>query len=57
MKELGTFNRIEVIDHSLPLEDGGGRAWTKWVNHEHTVQYDVQDDGRTLKIFIGPEKV
>jgi hypothetical protein len=46
-------NRVEVINHTIPLEDGGGRAYTYWDRtNEVRVEVMLQDDGRTLKIFI-----
>lgn len=52
MKELGKFNRFEVIDwHS-----GEGRILTKWLKSDFEVLIDEQDDGRTLKIFINKAK-
>lgn len=49
MIQLGTVNRIEVIDHTF---DGGGRAYGKWVDYPFEVSFDVQDDERTIKIFL-----
>lgn len=47
------LNRIEVIDHTLSLEDGGGRVYVYWDTKNNTdVELDYQDDGRTLKIFL-----
>lgn len=48
MKELGTFNRFEVID----WESGEGRVFTKWLDDNFEVMVDEQDGKRTLKIFI-----
>lgn len=45
------INRVEVIDHTLPLEQGGGRAYVKWQDGIN-VELQLQDEGRTLKIFI-----
>lgn len=49
--DTSKVNRVEVIDHSKPLEEGGGRAYVKW---EKKLQVEVvlQDDNRTLKVFI-----
>ena len=42
--------RVEVIDHqSIPIV---GRAYTKY--NCQNVSLSLQDDGRTLKIFISP---
>lgn len=49
--DTSKVNRVEVIDHTIPLEQGGGRAYVKW---EKKLQVEVilQDDGGTLKLFI-----
>jgi hypothetical protein len=39
--------RVEVIDST-------GRAYTKWDVKD--VQISIQDDGRTMKIFLKDEK-
>ena len=51
-KELEKVTRVEVIDHTKSFEEGGGRAY---VFHEDgaKVSLDIQDEGRTLKVFIG----
>jgi len=43
--------RVEIIDHTKPVEEGGGRAWTIW-DEDIDVVLNLQDDDRTLKIFI-----
>ena len=54
-------NRVEVIDHTKSLADGGGRAYTYWHMYRDedlkyvSVSLDIQDDGKTLKIFIQPK--
>lgn len=45
-KILSQITRIEVIDDK-------GRAYTKW---DCVVTPDIQDDGRTLKLFIGDKQ-
>lgn len=43
--------RVEVIDHTKSVEQGGGRAYTfKKENVE--VEVVLQDDERTLKVLI-----
>lgn len=42
------INRLEVIDEN-------GRAFVKYLDKDEKVRYDLQDDNRTLKVFI--EKV
>jgi hypothetical protein len=44
-------NRVEVIDHTKSFEQGGGRAYVFWED-EANVEIQLQDDGRTLKVFI-----
>jgi len=55
MKKMKKVNRVEVIDHTKSVEDGGGRAYVKWED-ELDVAIDIQDEGRTLKIFINKLK-
>lgn len=58
--DTSKVTRVEVIDHTRGIEDGGGRAYTYW--HEYDmmdwekphVTVQLQDDGRTLKVFISP---
>lgn len=49
MTELTQVNRIEVIDWTNNQSE---RAFTKWVKDNFKVSYDLQDDGKTLKIFL-----
>ena len=56
MKKLATVNRLEVIDHTKGLDDGGGRTYIKWEDSNFRVRYDIQDDGHTIKIFISSAK-
>lgn len=44
-------NRLEVIDHTAPVEEGGGRSVLFW-DDEKQVDLEFQDDGRTLKVLI-----
>lgn len=59
-EDFSKVSRVEVIDHTKSLEDGGGRAYTFWNQYdpkdpkEVKVEAVLQDDGRTLKIFILP---
>lgn len=41
-------NRVEVIDHT---KNGAGREYVKWED-KLNVELSLQDDDRTLKIFI-----
>jgi len=38
-------NRFEVIDES-------GRAYVKYLDNDEAIRYNLQDDERTLKVFI-----
>jgi hypothetical protein len=49
------ISRIEVIDRSKPLEEGGGRVYVN-TNIKGCWQ-SLQDGGRTLKIFINEEEM
>lgn len=53
MSKINTkkITRIEVIDHTKDLEDGGGRAFVKW-DSNMSIDLLSQDDDRTLKIII-----
>lgn len=42
-------NRLEIIDHTAK---GPGRAYVKWEEGDFTFTLDLQDQGRTLKIFL-----
>jgi hypothetical protein len=48
--KLIKVTRIEVVDHSKPVEQGGGRVFVKKDCVE--VELSYQDDGKTLKLFI-----
>jgi len=41
--------RLTIVDDRKPAEEGGGRIFEAW-NVE--IVEDIQDQGRTLKIFI-----
>lgn len=43
-------NRLEVIDWTSTAREG--RAFVKWAKGDFEVGFDVQDNGRTLKIFL-----
>jgi hypothetical protein len=58
-------NRVEVIDHTKSVEEGGGRCYTYWSEYpaedgetpdikNPLVEIRLQDNGRTLKVFISP---
>ncbi len=48
-------NRITVIDHSRKINDRDekGRLFERWWDDGVKVELDLQDEGRTLKVFIG----
>lgn len=46
------FSRVEVIDHTA---DGTGRDYTKLTALPFRVALSVQDQGRTLKVFLSEE--
>ena len=45
------ISRIEVIDHTEGKVQGGGRVFVHWDNRTE-VSTELQDDSRTLKVFI-----
>lgn len=48
---LEKVNRVEVIDHTRPYTEGGGRAYV-FKQNGVKVELSLQDEGRTLKVFI-----
>lgn len=51
--DTSKVNRVEVIDLTKTVEEGGGRAYVFWED-KAKVEAILQDSGRTLKIFISP---
>lgn len=48
--DTSNVSRVEIIDHT---EKGEGRAYTFWDHkNKSDVQLSLQDEGRTLKVFI-----
>lgn len=47
--------RVEVIDHTRDVFHGGGRAYF-FMKEGIKVEFSLQDDGRTLKLFISDKK-
>ena len=43
--KIDRVNRVEVIDET-------GRAYVKYLDKDQEVVYSLQDDERTLKLFI-----
>jgi len=50
MAKLTKVTRLEVINH----QDGIGREYTK--HNCESVEISLQDDGRTLKVFISKKQ-
>jgi|TARA_B110000977_G_scaffold148982_1_gene188856 hypothetical protein len=42
---MNAVNRIEVIDQT-------GRAYVHYLNKNENIRYSLQDNNRTLKVFI-----
>ena len=47
--EMPGITRVEVIDEN-------GRSYVKYLDEVQKVQYSVQDDYRTLKVFISTKE-
>ena len=45
-EKLAQVNRLEVIDET-------GRGYVRYFKEGERLQYQFQDDGQTLKIFVG----
>ena len=43
--EMKSVNRFEVIDDT-------GRAYVKYLKKDEGIKYSLQDDNKTLKVFI-----
>lgn len=48
--------RVEVIDHTRDITQGGGRAYF-FMKEGVQVELSLQDDDRTLKVFISSLRV
>lgn len=42
---MSEITRVEVIDHE-------GRSFSKWYDYPVFVKESLQDDGKTLKLFV-----
>lgn len=51
MEKITEVNRLEVIDWTKS-NGGVGRAFVKRVKDNFEVYYQMQDDGKTVKIFL-----
>jgi len=52
---FAAVTRVEVIDHTKPFSEGGGRSvviYPKNSIDDLKVELQLQDDGRTLKLFV-----
>jgi hypothetical protein len=49
IQKMKSVNRFEVIDET-------GRAYTKYLKDEEGIKYSLQDDDRTLKVFIDKQR-
>ena len=52
MSKTKKITRVDVIDHTKSLDDGGGLILSKW---DIKVSLLYQDDDRTLKVVIEPK--
>lgn len=48
LEKMKSVNRFEVIDEN-------GRAYVKYLDKEDGIKYSLQDDNKTLKVFIDKE--
>lgn len=53
--DTSKVTRVEVIDHTKSVEQGGGRVYTFWEKGVK-VELSLQDEGQTLKVFIIPHQ-
>lgn len=49
--EYDNISRIELIDHTKSVEEGGGRCFVKY-EEGLKVEILLQDNDRTLKVII-----
>lgn len=58
--DTSKVTRLEVIDHT---REEGGRVYTYWSQYDDgdikkpKIELSLQDDGRTLKVFIRKQSV
>lgn len=55
LENLG-ITRFEIIDHTKPLEVGGGRTVIFERDSNKKLSLSFQDDGKTLKAFVQAQK-
>lgn len=51
MSDLENVTRLEIIDWTNDMKLGGGRNFIIW-DKDIALEHQVQDKGRTLKIFV-----
>ena len=49
MKKLQKANRFEIIDQT---DAGEGRVFTRWSSQDFQISVEIQDNGKTVKIFL-----
>ena len=55
MQEIDTskITRFEVIDHTSSWPEFNGSRYTRgWPLNDIVIELSIQDDGRTLKVFV-----
>lgn len=50
--DTSKITRLEIINHHTNDEKEFGRAYTYRADKSLKVQLEIQDDGRTLKVFL-----
>jgi hypothetical protein len=48
LQKMKSVNRVEVIDNT-------GRAYVKYLDKDERIKYSLQDEDKTLKVFIDKE--
>lgn len=57
LPNLAKINRVEVINHAVnPENKDFGRIFSYWTEMPVSISVQIQDDGRTMKIFIDSNK-
>ena len=51
LRSIG-ITRVEIIDYTATNKEEFPRVFTKWVDAPFLVELDLQDENRTLKIFL-----
>lgn len=53
LPDLSSVTRFEVIDHAGPRASYSPEQARSVVAYDVSVELSLQDDGRTLKVFLG----